>query len=210
VASIVRDVNTQSRRGVDVDSLARRMIGKPAPAIRLKSLEGDALPATELAGKIVLLHFWSYRGEPFPQEPYGQVGFLDHLYHRRNKLGVRIYGVAVDSRFGDAGQAPAAIASVRKLTSFMNLTYPVVMDDGTLERLGDPERVGARLPLWVLIDPKGTVVEYKVGHYSIKPDEGLTQLDTAIVGLLRKQRAERATPPAQADEVHHQGTKGTK
>jgi hypothetical protein len=189
VASIIRDVNSQSRRSDDVDSLARRMTGKAAPAIRLKTLDGEAVPAADLAGKIVLLHFWTYQGDPFPPEPYGQVGFLDYLYHRRNKLGLRVYGVAVDSRTADRGQLPAVARSVRKLQSFMNLTYPVVVDDGTLEKLGDPERVGAKLPLWVLIDPKGTVVQYKVGNYVIKADEGLSQLDQAIVGLIKQQKA---------------------
>jgi len=192
VASIVRDVNSQSRRTGDVESLGRRMVGKPAPPIRLKSLDGEAIPTAELTGKIILLHFWSYQGDPFPAEPYGQVGFLDHLYHRRNKLGVRVYGVAVDSRLADSAQAPAALRSVRKLQSFMNLTYPVVLDNGTLERLGDPERVGAKLPLWVLIDSKGTVVQYKVGNYAIKADEGLSQLDQAILSLIKQQRAAKA------------------
>jgi hypothetical protein len=191
VASIVRDVNSQSRRTGDVESLARRIVGKPAPPIRLRSLDGEAIPASELSGKIVLLHFWSYKGEPFPQEPYGQVGFLDHLYHRRGKLGLRVYGVAIDSRLADTAQAPAAARSVRKLQNFMNLTYPVVKDDGTLERLGDPERVGAQLPLWVLIDPKGTVVQYKVGNYAIKAEEGLSQLDQAVLTLVKQRRAAR-------------------
>ena len=192
VATIVRDVNSQSRRTGDVESLGRRMIGKPAPPIRLKSLDGEAIPAAELSGKIVLLHFWSYQGDPFPTEPYGQVGFLDHLSHRRKKLGVQVYGVAIDPRFADPAQAPAVLRSIRKLQSFMNLTYPVVLDNGTLERLGDPERVGAKLPLWVLIDPKGTVVQYKVGNYVIKADEGLAQLDQAILALVKQQRTTKA------------------
>ena len=74
----------------------------------------------------------------------------------------------------------------------MNLGYPLVLDDGSLlDKFGDPERVGAKLPLWVLIDPKGTVVEYKVGNYDIKADEGLSQLDKSVSALLRKQRAKK-------------------
>jgi len=44
----------------------------------------------------------------------------------------------------------------------------------------------------VLIDPKGTVVQYKVGNYVIKADEGLSQLDQAILDLIKKQKAETA------------------
>jgi hypothetical protein len=103
-----------------------------------------------------------------------------------------VYGVAVDPRLADSAHTPAAVRSVRKLQSFMNLTYPVVMDDGTLERLGDPERVGAKLPLWVLIDPQGTVVQYKAGTYAIKADEGLSQLDQAILAIIKQQKATKA------------------
>jgi hypothetical protein len=192
VASIVRDVNTQSRRSGDVDSLARRMIGKPAPPLRLKSLDGEPIKPADVAGKIVLLHFWSYNGEPFPQEPYGQIGFLDHLYQKRRKLGLAVYGVAIDPRLAVASQSPVVARAVRKLESFMNLSYPVVFDDGTLEKLGDPERVGGHLPLWVLIDPQGTVVAYKAGNYPVKPDEGLADLDQAILALIKKERAAKA------------------
>ena len=192
VAAIGRDVNAQSRRSGDVESLAKRFIGKPSPALQLKSLDGEAIPATEHAGKIVLLHLWSYQGEPFPPEPYGQVGFLDYLYHRRNKLGLQVYGVAVDRRLADKTQAPAILRSIKKLQDFMNLSYPLAIDDGTLlEKFGDPERVGAKLPLWVLIDRSGTVVEYKVGNYDIKADTGLSQLDKKVLALIRKQRQNR-------------------
>lgn len=192
VAAIGRDVNAQSRRSGDVDSLANRFIGKPAPAFQLKSLDGEVIPAADHAGKIVLLHFWSYRGEPFPPEPYGQVGFLDYLSHRRGKLGLQVYGVAVDRRFLDDAQAPAVLRSIKKLQSFMNLSYPLTTDDGALlEKFGDPERVGAKLPLWVLIDPSGVIAEYKVGNYDIQAQTGLSQLDKKISGLIRKQRQNR-------------------
>jgi hypothetical protein len=192
VAAIERDVSSQSRRFGDVDSLARRFVGKSAPGFQLKSLAGEIIPPEEYAGKIVLLHFWSYQGDPFPPEPYGQVGFLDYLSHRRNKLGVRVYGIAVDRRLSDGAQAGSALRSVKKLQEFMNLTYPVTTDDGTiLEKFGDPERVGAKLPLWVLIDPAGIVVKYKVGNYEIKGDSGLSELDKKISALIRKQRQNR-------------------
>jgi peroxiredoxin len=192
VAAIERDVNTQSRRTGDVDGLARRIVGKSAPAFQLKSTSGEIIPPEEYAGKIVLLHFWSYQGDPFPPEPYGQVGFLDYLSHRRSKLGVRVYGVAVDRRLADGAQTGRVLRSVKKLQEFMNLTYPIATDDGTiLEKFGDPERIGAKLPLWVLIDPAGTVVEYKVGNYEIKADSGLSELDKKITTLIRKQRQNR-------------------
>ena len=105
---------------------------------------------------------------------------------------MKVYGVAVDRRLADKSLAPTVLRSIKKLQGFMNLSYPVTIDGGALlEKFGDPERVGAKLPLWVLIDPSGKVVEYKVGTYEIQPNTGLTQLDKKVTGLIRKQRQER-------------------
>jgi hypothetical protein len=159
----------------------------------LKSLDDETIAAGQHAGKIVLLHFWSYQGEPFPPEPYGQVGYLDFLHNRRQQRGVKVYGIAVDHRLTDKTQTAAVVRSIRKLQAFMNLSYPLTLDDGSLlARFGDPERVGAKLPLWVLIDQSGTIVEYKLGNYDIKADEGLSQLDKTVLSLLRKQRKSAA------------------
>jgi hypothetical protein len=71
----------------------------------------------------------------------------------------------------------------------MNLSYPITADDGTLLRkFGDPRRVGAELPLWVVITPGGEVAHYKTGYYDIKPDEGLRQLQESVFDVIRRQR----------------------
>lgn len=188
-AVISRDVKTQSRRSGDVAELAKRFVGQPAPELALKALDNSSFDPGALKGKIVLLHFWDYKGEPFPAEPYGQIGYLDFLNSRRRKLGLHVYGVAVDSRIGD-GNKPAAVRGIRKLQSFMNLSYPILLDDGALlAKFGDPQRTGAKLPLWILLDQDGKIAEYKVGNYEIKADEGLKQLDAAIVRLIQKKSA---------------------
>jgi hypothetical protein len=193
VASIARDVNAQSRRSGDLESLSKRFVGKAVPAVQFKSIDGEAVDLAAKSGKVMLLHFWSYRGEPFPSEPYGQIGFLDFLYNRRKVQGLEVYGIAVDKGTAAAGENSAILRSIRKLQSFMNLSYPLVLDDGVLlDKFGDPERVGAKLPLWVLIGPTGNVVEYKVGTYDVKGNEGLRHLDRTIVGLLKS----RPQPPA--------------
>ncbi|MGE3316445.1 MAG: TlpA disulfide reductase family protein [Planctomycetaceae bacterium] len=186
VAVISRDSKSQSRRSDDVATLAKRFVGQSAPELALKGLDNSNVDPALHKGKITLLHFWDYKGEPFPTEPYGQIGYLDFLHSRRHKLGVQIYGVAVDSRLADKDK-PAVIRGIRKLQSFMNLSYPITLDDGTLlAKFGDPQRTGAKLPLWILIDQEGKISEYKVGNYDIKADEGLKQLDAAIVKLIQK------------------------
>lgn len=190
LASVIsRDVKSQLRRAGDVSELEKKFLGKQAPDFMLKTIDRKTLKSEELAEKTIVLHFWDYQGEPLI-EPYGQVGYLDYLTSRRNKLGVQVIGVAVDPRFGAAEQGEA-MRSVRKLQTFMNLSYPIAMDDGKLlAEFGDPRESGAKLPLWVVIAPGGKIVHYKVGYYSINPDEGLRLLDEAVVDAIKAQRAE--------------------
>jgi peroxiredoxin len=188
VDTIDRDLQLQRRRLDGVQGLAQKFIGQPAPLPDLKLLAGDPLKSADLAGQVVVLHFWDYPGDKLV-EPYGQVGYLDFLNHKRQKLGTKVIGVAVDERLAKSDQRGAALRSVRKLQEFMNLSYPIALDDGTLlKQLGDPRALGSTLPLWVVVGADGKVTHYHVGHYDIKPDEGLKPLDAAVVEAL-KQRA---------------------
>jgi hypothetical protein len=72
----------------------------------------------------------------------------------------------------------------------MNLGYPIAADAGPLLRdFGDPRRLGRKLPLWVVIGADGKIAHYHAGLYNVKPDQGLSELDEAVVAQLRKQRA---------------------
>jgi hypothetical protein len=125
-------------------------------------------------------------------EPYGQVGYLDFLYGKRRKLGVQVYGVAVDARFGDAQSSSTALKSIQRLKQFMNLSYDIAVDDGKLlAKFGDPRRYGAKLPLWVVIGPDGRIAHYHAGFYKINPDDGLQQLDDVLVKLIREQKEKK-------------------
>jgi hypothetical protein len=134
---------------------------------------------------VTVLHFWEYRDEPL-EEPYGQVGYLDFLYHQRGRAGVNVYGVAVDGRLADEATIPAARRSARKLKEFMNLSYPVLLDRGDLlKQLGDPRVLGASLPLFVVIAPDGTVSHFHVGMYEVTREQGLKELDEAVAAALK-------------------------
>jgi hypothetical protein len=96
-----------------------------------------------------------------------------------------VFGVAVDGRFQQESSTRAAVAGVRKLKSFMNLTYPILFDGGDLIRqFGDPRLAGGDLPLFVVIGRDGKIVHYKIGHYPIDREHGLKELDAAVKGQL--------------------------
>jgi peroxiredoxin len=188
VSAINKDLQTQLQRTDEVSKLAEKFVGKPSPKLSLRLTDQSEVASDSLKGKITILHFWEYQGEPLV-EPYGQVGYLQFLHSRRQKLGVQVYGVAVDSRIADERAAPAALKSIQKLKSFMNLEYPVAVDDEKLlAKFGDPRKHGARLPLWVVIGPDGKIAHYHSGFYKINPDEGLRELDDVLVKLIREQK----------------------
>lgn len=189
VSAIGRDVKLQGQRTDELEKLAQRFVGKPTPELKLQGLNRKPFDSAPLKGKILVLHFWEYQGQPLV-EPYGQVGYLDFLYGKRKKLGVEAIGIAVDGRLADAQRAGTALRSINKLRSFMNLSYPIAVDDGTLlGKFGDPRRAGAKLPLWVVIGPDGKVAHYRSGFYKINPDEGLQELDAVLIPLIRQRHA---------------------
>jgi peroxiredoxin len=188
---IERDLQQQERRLEGAAGLSRKFVGQPAPKSIFKLPDGSTIPAADTQGKVVVLHFWEYRNENL-LEPYGQVGYLDFLNNKRKKLGVKVIGVNVDPRLSDRSNSATAVRSMKKLMEFMNLAFDVAIDDGTiLGQFGDPRTLGSPLPLWVVIGHDGKVAHYHIGYYAITPDEGLKQLDEAVIAALRKQREER-------------------
>lgn len=188
ISAINKDIKGQLQRTDEVSRLSEKFVGKPAPKFSLTLIDNTEVAADSLKDKITVLHFWEYQAEPLV-EPYGQVGYLEFLFNKRRKLGVQVYGIAVDARLAERQSAPAALKSIHKLKSFMNLDYGIAIDDGKLlAKFGDPTKYGAKLPLWVVIGPDGKVVHFHSGFYKINPDEGLRELDDLLVKMIREQK----------------------
>lgn len=182
------DLEAQAGRVSAVEELAAKFHGQPAPEFALNGLSQAKLSAADLPGNVTLLHFWDYRNEPL-EEPYGQVGYLEFLFSRHKADGLKVYGVAVDGRFDDEATRGAAASGVRKLKSFMNLSYPILFDGGKLVKLfGDPRLVGATLPLFAVIGPDGKIMHYHVGFYEVDRQQGLKELDQVISQALKAKK----------------------
>jgi len=180
-----RDLARQSDRAGSLEKLIASKQGKPAPKFRAAGLRGGEFIHDQLRGQVTVLHFWEYKDKPLKQ-PYGQVGYLDFLYSKRKDEGLKVYGVAVDRRFGVAGSKAAAVRSVRGLVKFMNLRYPLLLDDGqTIKAFGDPRQFDAKLPLFIVIGRDGKIVHYKVGHYKIDRLRGLKELNAIVSEQLK-------------------------
>ena len=178
--------NLQSQRGRSAASSALRekIVGKDIGELRLTDVSGKPVTEELLKDKVTILHFWSYRDMPL-EEPYGQVGYLDFLVRKRASEPVQVLGVAVDERVADESQRRSVAASVRRFRDFMNVGYTIALDDGALlARLGDPQKAGGKLPLFVVVGKDGKVAEYHAGLYEVAPQEGLAELDRLVQKLL--------------------------
>lgn len=193
VTTIQRDLAVQQRRIEGVAGLQKKFLNQSAiPLPDLTRIDGQKLLAADLKGKTTVLHFWNY-GDDKLEEPYGQVGYLDFLSQRRHKLGVQIIGVAVDPRFADPVTQSVARRAARKFQEFMNISFPIVTDGGALlDSFGNPQALGATLPLWVVIGHDGVITHYQVGYYDLNPDEGLRELDAAVVAALKREKSAAA------------------
>lgn len=186
VQSAARDLELAMSRRARLQDLADEYQGRAVEAFESSGLGGARLTSNDLKGQVTLLHFWEYRDTPL-EEPYGQVGYLEFLYGRRKEEGLKLYGVAVDSRLADEMSRSAAVASVRKLKAFMNLSYPILLDGGEmLAKFGDPRVVGGTLPLVVVVGPDGKILHHHVGYYEVDPQLGLKELDGIVEQALRE------------------------
>lgn len=184
--SAQRDLGLQSDRADAVKQLAADQIGKASPEFSAEGLNQESISQQDLQGQVTVLHFWDYRDSPL-QEPYGQVGYLDFLAQRRKADGVKVYGVAVDGRLADPAERSQALRGIRKLRAFMNLSYPILLDGGSLiKRLGDPRPAGAELPLFVVIGRDGKIAHYHAGMYPVDRNDGLRELNAAVSKALGK------------------------
>ncbi len=182
-AAAQRDATGQKNRAGAVAALRDAAVGQPLGELKLTDLAGKPLAADDLIGKVIVLHFWEYRDTPL-EEPYGQIGYLDFLLRRRPETVV--VGVHIDPRLAEVATRRASLAGAKKLKAFMNLSYPIAYDDGSLlKRLGDPRVAGGKLPLFVVVGKDGKIADYHAGLYEVKATEGLAELE-AVMDKLAK------------------------
>ena len=180
-----RDTKIQKGRAGAIGALQAKTMGKPLESFPLVDSRGRAFDQQAWKNRVTVLHFWRYRDKPL-EEPYGQIAYLDFLYRKHKGKGIGVYGINVNQRLQTTSSRRPAILSAKKLTSFMNLSYPVLHDtEGVLKKLGDPRQSGAKLPLVIVLDQTGKVVHYHVGHYPVDRLLGLKQLNDLVVKTLK-------------------------
>jgi thiol-disulfide isomerase/thioredoxin len=113
---------------------------KPAPELRLQSLDGREYSLAELKGKTVVIDFWATWCPPCEF----QIPVLNAIYDAWRDRGVMVLGVSVDT---DGAAVVAPYAAEHKVR------YPVLLGDEALAR-----RFGAvGFPTSVIVAPDGTI-----------------------------------------------------
>lgn len=179
------DGEQQQKRLASAASRANELMNSAAPDFTLTLVGGGKLETSALKGKTVVLHFWDYRDAPL-SEPYGQTGYLEFLFSQKKKMNVEVVGISTNPDLQTTENVGRGRRSARKLSEFMNLTYPIGHDDGTLlEKFGDPRDTRGQLPLWIVLNSDGKVVHYHAGFYEVDAAQGLKELEAVLSGLLR-------------------------
>jgi len=142
-------------------------VGKPAPALKAKAMDGSAINVASLKGKVVLVDFWTTWCGPCKRE----LPLLEKLSRQFGSKGLFVLGVNV----GEDRHVLQEIVKSAKLT-YLNLSVEV--SDELLSRYSI-----SSYPTVVLIDRAGNVASYEIGARG----EAALREDLKKLGLAAKQ-----------------------
>lgn len=161
------------------EAAGRGLVGAPAPALVLKTIDGRTIDLAGLYGrKAVYLKFWATWCVPCREQ-------MPHLKQTYAGAGKDLAVIAISVGFDET------VADVRKYHREMDLKMPIVFDDGTLA-----EAFRLRVtPQHVVIGRDGRILY--VGH------EANAKLDAALQAARRETGAAVAAAAAPGREAHY-------
>lgn len=123
---------------------------RPAPAWKLKDLDGKDVSSSQFAGKVVVVDFWATWCGPCVEEIPGYVA----LQKKYGKDGLVIVGVSLDR---------GGVAKVKKFVQDHGMNYTIVMGSPDIaDVFGGFEAI----PTTFLISRDGKIVHQKTGSWS--------------------------------------------
>lgn len=145
VALIAGAVLLQRRRGPAPAQIAATAL--PAPAWKLKGLDGREVSSDQFKGKVVVLDFWATWCGPCVEEIPGYIA-LQKKYGAR---GLVVVGVSLDRK---------GPAHVKQFARANGMDYTLVMgDDEVVEAFGNFQAI----PTTFLISRDGRILNQKTG-----------------------------------------------
>jgi thiol-disulfide isomerase/thioredoxin len=102
------------------EAAGQELVGKPAPRVVLKTIDGERIDLASLYGKkAVYLKFWATWCTPCREQ-------MPHFEHVYQSAGADLAVVAIDVGFNDS------VEEVLKYRKKLGITMPIVFDDGSL------------------------------------------------------------------------------
>lgn len=136
------------------------LVGHPAPSFSLRDLGGQQVTLREAAGSPLIINAWATWCVPCRQE----MPAIQRAYEANRASGLKVFAIDADE---DA-------SAVRSFQSRLNLTLPILIDDGSFERAYGI--IG--LPSSIFVDRHGIVRSVQLGQMS---EQALREkLDTII------------------------------
>lgn len=159
VAALVVPLGSSSPESVAVGG--HPLVGDPAPAIELATLDGEAVSLAALRGRPVLVNFWATWCLPCRDE----FPLLADAYARHADDGLEILGIVHD----DTPEGARAFAAD------MGADWPILLDP---DDVAWADYLGVGMPTSFFIDAEGVVRAASLGGFS---EEGLAALLARIL-----------------------------
>ncbi|MBL9218823.1 MAG: TlpA family protein disulfide reductase [Opitutaceae bacterium] len=138
---------------------AAEAAGRPAPAWKLRDLDGREVSSDQFKGKVVVVDFWATWCGPCVEEIPGYIA----LQKKYGPAGLAIIGVSLDRR---------GPAHVRQFAQAKGMNYTLVMgDEAVVEAFGDIQAI----PTTFLISREGRILHQKTGAAPAEEYEKLVQ-----------------------------------
>lgn len=133
------------------------LVGKPAPAISGKDIDGKTFQLSDAKGDVVLVVFWATWCLANAQE----VAAFEKAYNDHKGKGLKIVGVNVDSFQEDGRSADTINAAVKRYLIEYNIRWPNLIDHPGEGELAKAYGV-KDIPSNVLIGRDGKVVQFNL------------------------------------------------
>jgi peroxiredoxin len=148
------------------------LVGKPAPPIAGKDVDGKPVNLADAKGDVVLVVFWATWCVANAQE----VAALEEAYKSYHGKGLRIIGVNLDSHQDGGRPAADVVSDVKRFLIDFNIRWPNLIDSPDSGDLAKAYGV-KDIPSNVLIGRDGTVIQFNLTR---------ANLDKVLAGALAR------------------------